>query len=140
MIQKGAADPVSFPAPIPLDHFIRSVPVVPFAPCFGVSTLGVPADAMGGSDHTAVKWAFAFHDAISLLRKLKGFPDAQIRHTLLRFCLDACKGMHLLRSTDCRKAGESLGELSDAIRDATSDLVGSPLSDLEYAQGTLPIA
>ena len=138
-IQKGPSDPITFPADLPLGHAIRQIPVNPFALGFGLTTLGVPADSMGGSEHSKGKWASAVGDAVGLLRKLKGFPEAQIRHVLLRHCLDACKVMHLLRSTDCRKAGAGLGLLSDAIREATSDLAGAPLSDLEYEQASLPI-
>ena len=69
-IQKGPSDPVTFPIAVPLDHVVRRIPVIPFAPGFGLTTLGVPADAMGGSEHSKDKWASAVGDAVGLLRKL----------------------------------------------------------------------
>jgi len=116
------------------------MPVTPFAPGHGITTLGIPADSCGGHQHTASKWKTACDATILLLDKLQQFPDVQIRHCLLRYCLDGCRVMHLLRGTDSRKAVEHLPRLTHAIRKATDNLAGGSLSDAAWAQATLPIS
>ena len=46
----------SLPDDLPLNHPIRSVPVVPYGPSKGITVLGVPCDAVGGTTHTANTW------------------------------------------------------------------------------------
>ena len=77
---------------------------------------------------------------IQLLDRLRLFPTAWIRHVLLRYCLDGCKVVHLLRSTGGQKAPTAIQQLSDALRTAAGDLVGGDVPDIAYAQMTLPAA
>ena len=98
-IQCSQAVSPKYPADTALDHIARAIPVVPFSPGLGLTTLGVPADTPGGHQHSTRKWDDAVSSALHLLQRLQYFPVAQIRHALLRYCLDGCRVMHLLRST-----------------------------------------
>ena len=81
----------TYPEAVPNGHVFRLIPVTPFCEGFGITALGVPVDACGGSTHAAAKWESTTRNTLTLLEKLKAFPDAQIKHCLLRFCLDGCK-------------------------------------------------
>ncbi len=137
-LQKANERGPTYPVDLPQDHIGRCIPVVPFSPGSGVTSLGVPIDAPGGNGHSKAVWDKVVGQTTLLLDRLRLFPTAWTRHVLLRYCLDGCKVMHLLRSTGGIKAGDALGQLSGAIRQACADLVGGDLSDLAYAQCTLP--
>jgi hypothetical protein len=113
-----------FPDEMPEAHVARRIPVTPFSPGEGLTTLGVPADAPGGAAHSIKKWHTAVDQAMELLAALQRFLESQIRHTLLRFCLDGCRVMHLLRSTGGAKAMAEISRLSAAIRATTESIVG----------------
>ena len=108
------------------DHIGKDIPVTPYTAESGITVLGVPIDALGGRDQTAHKWETVAQGARELLTNLGKFPDNQIKHCLLRYCLDGCKVMHLLRSSDATKAWETVQDLSHNIREATSELLGGP--------------
>ena len=129
-----------YPEGLPLDHVARAIPVTAFAEGHGLTTLGVPADAPGSTTHTATKWKETVDKTDQLLKQLEHFPTSQVRHALLRYCLDACKVTHLLRSTDSRKAQSEVQRLSSLIRRACDDLVGMSVSDAAWQQMTLPFA
>ena len=130
----------TYPADLPLDHVGRSIPVVPFDADSGITSLGVPIDAPGGCGYTAAVWDKVTGQTLQLLDRLRLFPTAWVRHVLLRFCLDGCKVMHLLRSTGGMKAPRAIQRLSDALRTAAGDLVGGDVPDGAYAQMSLPAA
>ena len=121
-----------------MEHPARAIQVLPFQENSGITLLGVPIDFPGSSNHTDRHWAATVDKTIALLNRLRLFPDSQIRHALLRYCLDACRVVHLQRSTDRRKAGSGPQRLSDALRVAAHDLVGSGITDEVWAQVTLP--
>ena len=129
-----------YPRDLALDHFGRAIPVVPFSVGLGITTLGVPADVPGGKEYSTRKWHDAVGLALHLLERLQLFPGVQIRHALLRYCLDGCRVMHLLRSTPLDTGQRAVEELSSSIRAAADDLVGTSLPDLVWAQATLPIS
>ena len=60
--------------------------------------------------------------------------DPQVEHTLLRYCLDACRLQHLLRSMNCSQLRSTLAEASQAT------MVGKPLSDTEWIQCKISIS
>ena len=103
-----------------------------------MTALGVPIDAPGMSVHADRVWDSAAAKTLHLLERLRDFPSAWIRHVLLRHCLDACKVMHLLRSTPIGSGASAVASLSDALRQALADLVNVGMSDEAYAQATLP--
>ncbi len=57
-------------------HVVRSIPVVPFAPGEGLTTLGVPADVPGGTSHSERKWKTTVDQGKELLAALHRFPEA----------------------------------------------------------------
>ena len=133
-------DPVPrYPDGVPLDHPCRAIPVHPFVPNSGITLLGVPIDHPGSSCRTASHWAATVEKSKQLLDRLRQFPDGQIQHSLLRYCLDACRVVHLHRSTIFSRAGDAPGHLRDALRIAAEDLVGMGIADATWSQVTLPL-
>ena len=122
-----------------LDHPGRAIPVVPFVENSGITLLGVPIDFPGSSHHTADHWASTVAKTKTLLDRLRLFPESQIQHVLLRYCLDACRVTHLQRSTSISKAKDAPQHLCDALRVAAEDLVGMGMSDITWTQVTLPM-
>ena len=88
-------------------HPGREVPVVPFGWGCGITALGVPIDAPKGApgrDPTVApeclrRWEQAVEQICLILERLRAYPEGQVRKDLLRYCLDACRVVHLLRST-----------------------------------------
>ena len=128
-----------YPAGLGLDHPGRAIPVIPFVENSGITLLGVPIDFPGSSHRTISHWAATVDQTLVLLNRLRLFPDGQVRHALLRFCLDACRVVHLQRSTVSGRAGEAPQRLSDALRTASEDLVGMGMPDTAWMQVSLPM-
>ncbi len=125
---------------LPLEHPLRSVPTCPYGPKEGITSLGVPVDAPGSHSMGAKKWAEAVDRTQEMLDKLRMLPDGQVRHSLLRYCLDACRVTHLMRSAPRAAAGSHISDLGTALRVAVADLVGCGLSGNAWEQATLPIS
>ena len=137
---QAAGDPVPrYPDGLPLDHPGRIIPVLPFVPNSGITLLGVPIDFPGSSKRTESHWSTTVDKAILLLDRLRLLPDGQIQHALLRYCLDACRVVHLQRSTVAVRSGDSPKRLRDALRRAAEDLMGIGFSDATWSQVTLPM-
>ena len=128
------------PDSIPIDHPIRKIPITPFGPSAGITVLGVPVDAPQGQCQTTKKWAQAVTNATEMLRALRLLADGQIRHCLLRHCLDACKVNHLMRAAPSKAGLPFMEALSSELKIATCDLVGCGLTASAWKQATLPIA
>jgi hypothetical protein len=137
---QGIGDPLPrYPVGLPLDHPARAIPVMPFVENSGITLLGVPVDFPGSAHRTGAHWAATVEKAKVLLDRLRLFPDSQIQHALLRYCLDACRVMHLLRSTIILRAGDAPQALGNALRQAAEDLVGMGVADITWSQITLPL-
>ena len=120
----------------PLCH----IPIAPFSAEAGITVLGVPVDVPGSVASGERKWEAATDATIDLLTKLRSLPDGQLRHCLLRHCLDACRVTHLMRSV-CRGAAvQSSARLSLALRGAIADVVGCGLTSGSWEQATIPIS
>ena len=128
------------PEELPEDHPIRRIPVTPFGPSHGITFLGVPVDFPGSSVQVAGKWEKAVAGTLEMLERLRLLPDGQLRHCLLRHCLDACRVQHLMRSTPRSGGAQFSDKLSDALRVAVADLVGCGLTGGAWDQATLPIS
>ena len=127
------------PTDLPLQHPIRQVPTVPFGPSQGITVLGVPCDAAPNGAHTSQAWRKCVDGTLHTLEKLRRFPDSQIKHCLMRYCLDACKVNHLLRTTPASVGLPFMTELSDALKSTLCDLLGSGISNVDWEQATLPV-
>jgi hypothetical protein len=137
---QGVGDMVPrYPSPLPLDHPGRIIPVIPFTDNSGITLLGAPIDFPGSSYHTHRLWSATVDETLELLHRLRLFPNGQIQHALLRYCLDACRVIHLQRSTVTGRAGDAPARLSDALRTACEDMVGVGLPDAAWSQCTLPM-
>ena len=135
------ADDISdnIPDSLPIGHPIRSIPVVPYGGSQGITMLGVPCDAASQSPQTTKVWQSAVDNTLTVLDKMRRLPDGQMRHCLIRHCLDACKVNHLMRTTPIAVASPQSQRLSDALKAALCDLVGCGMGAAAWEQATLPI-
>ena len=108
--------------------------------------LGVPVDAPKGHRGESIgapeclsRWSKAVEQTHLFLERLRAYPEGQVRHVLLRFCLDACRVVHLLRSTEYEEAGDSPASLRARLQEATQDLLGTGISESIWEQVCLPI-
>ena len=70
---------------------------------------------------------------------LARLPETHVQFTLLRCCLDAAKVMDLLRAAPFGQAAAECERFTRILRDTLSTIVGTPLSDTQWAQASLPI-
>jgi hypothetical protein len=79
------------------DDPLFGIPIAPFDSASGVLVLGSPISRPGSIQFTrdCAESAVAKNDAACRLLSL--FPDTQIQHCLLRYCLDSCRVNYLLR-------------------------------------------
>jgi hypothetical protein len=137
---QAKGDPLPrYPSGLPLDHPGRLVPVLPFVEHSGITLLGVPIDYPGSMQRTSSHWATTVDKTICLLDRLRLFPDGQVQHALLRYCLDACRVVHLQRSTVAERSGSAPQNLRDALQRAAEDLLGMGVNDLTWSQVSLPL-
>lgn len=129
----------SFPDDLRMDHPARGIPAVPFAVGHGISSLGLPVDAPGSTAMASKFWDSAVGKTYTLLERMRQYPEAQIRHCLLRYCLDACRVMFLLRGCGIAGSEVHVERLSEKICEAADDLVRGGLTDDAWAQVTMPI-
>ena len=129
------------PAHLPPDmHALQDVPRVPWSPGSGLRVLGLPIEHPSSTSfrqHQLHQVVSHLQDACSLLGHL---GDPQVQHLLLRYCLDACRVMHMLRGMDCTALLLEVGTASACVRSCLGDALGCrKLSDTEWAQCTLPL-
>ena len=142
----GEAQP-RYPDGLAPDHPGRTVPVVPFGGSHGITALGVPIDAPKGfpgrdplkAPECLSAWGKAVEQTNLLLERLRAYPESQVRHTILRYCLDGCRVIHLLRSTEYEEAGDFPAILRARLQKAVEDLLGLGVSETTWEQVCLPI-
>jgi hypothetical protein len=136
-----------FPDGLAEDHPGRAVSVIPFGGSHGITALGVPIDAPKGfpgrdpslAPECRLRWGMAVEQTSFILDRLRAYPEGQVRHALLRYCLDACRVVHLLRSTEYEEAGDHPVILRAELQEAVQDLLGTGISDNTWDQACLPI-
>ena len=74
------------------------------------------------------------------VEKLPLLQDPHTEFVLLRSCLSLPKIMFMLRAVDTLDFQEQLLEFDSIVRGALSHLLGSPLTDIQWAQASLPVA
>jgi hypothetical protein len=135
-----AADPVdNVPDALDICHPLRHIPITPYGGGAGITVLGVPCDAPGQGTHAGGVWGRAVDATLHVLSRLRQLPDGQIRHCLVRYCLDACKVNHLMRSTNLDHGAKACQDLCDALKTAVCDIVGCGITANAWEQATLPI-
>jgi hypothetical protein len=136
-----------YPHGLAEDHPARAVPVVPFGGERGITALGVPIDAPkefpgrnpSGAPECLSVWGRAVEQTNLLLDRLRAYPEGQVRHAILRYCLDACRVVHLLRSTEYEEAGVHPASLRARLQEAVQDLLGTGIGEGTWEQVCLPI-
>ena len=86
-----------------------------------------------------VLWEKAVEQINLLLRQLRAYPEGQVRHAILRFCLDGCRVVHLLRSTEHEEAEKYPAILRARLQEAVQDLLGMGIGESTWDQVCLPI-
>ena len=94
-----------YPPGLMSDHPSRMMPVIPFGGPQGITALGVPIDVPKGfpernspdAPECLAVWGKAVGTTNLLLERLRAYPEGQVCHALLRYCLDGCRVVHLLR-------------------------------------------
>ena len=127
------------------NHPSRCIPIVPFGGPTGITALGVPVDAPKGlrtdplvAPECAAKWQKAVDQTNLLLERLRLYPESQVRLTLLRYCLDACRVIHLLRSTQVEVARTHPAFLRAKLQEAVQDLLALGVNEATWEQVCLP--
>ena len=120
-------------------HPLRTVPIVPYGPSKGITVLGVPCDAKGSTTHADRVWQEVVLKTTDTLAKLKLIPESQLQHCLLRYCLDACKVNHLMRSTLLETGVQPMQDLSEALQTAACGFMGCGITVNAWEQATMPI-
>ena len=112
---------------------------MPYGKSKGITVLGVPCDAKGSTTHADKTWTTVVSHTLDTLKKVRQVPEGQLRHCLIRYCLDACKVNHLMRATLLPTGNQSALDLSAALRSAACDMLGCGLTANAWEQATLPI-
>ena len=110
--------------------------ITPWVPGTGITVLGTPIAFPGTTDHVDREWASRLESMEEAANKLTRLADKQMAHHLLRFCLDACKVTHLLRSTDTYSGTDKSAEADDIILSAFEDIVGCAMTHEQRTQAT----
>ena len=126
----------------PAEGIITRVRRLPFGPRHpGVEVLGLPIDYPGSDVQTDATWTSVVNKLQVALHALEELNDPQIGHTLLRSCLDACKVMHLLKSSSALAPclPRHLAATDSLIMAVFEDCIGHSLPPMASLQATLPI-
>ena len=129
------------PPGTPADSLLRHVSVVPFRLDTGLKALGLPVchpSTVSRSDFATGIWEKRLHDIRRKCEALAQLPQARVQLTLLRCCLDARKVNDLLRATPVDQATAVASKIAAVLRDCLGFILGSPLSDSQWDQATLP--
>ena len=101
--------------------------------------LGVPVTHPGGTEFGEQAWEKRVKKALNTIEVLGHLPQSHIQYTLLRFCLSACKVNDLLRACPVQMGEQSCQRLSLGLRQCLNNILGASLTDLQWAQCTLPV-
>ena len=131
----------TLPPGTPPDSPLRAVTLVPFRPDTGIKALGVPVchpSALTTSPFARKVWSKRLKEIRKKCEALSLLPHSQVQLTLLRCCLDAKKVNDLLRATPLEQAADIVAGIGHLLRDTFSCIIGSPVSDLQWEQASLP--
>ena len=124
---------------LPPDSIIHNMSLIPFNPSTGIMVLGTPVEHPSTSSYRQASVQSVVENLKKATHLLSRLGNPQTAHLLLRYCLDACRLQHLLRSTACEAFPHTLGEASAALRDTVAAMLGQPLTDTEWAQCQISI-
>ena len=117
------------------DPLLRGIPKVRAAD--GIVVLGAPVGFSGFVKEKLKGRVEKVRDVVELLPLLK---DPHSEFVLLRSCLSLPKIMFMLRAVNTTDHQEELSEFDSIIRGALCRILGSPLTDEQWTQASLPAA
>ena len=103
----------------------------------GIVVLGAP---VGYNAFVKEKLESRVEKVREVVQLLPLLQDPHTEFVLLRSCLSLPKIMFMLRAVNTLDYQEPLIEFDSIIRGALSHLLGSPLTDIQWAQASLPVA
>ena len=103
----------------------------------GIVVLGAPVGYDGFVREKLEGRVEKVREVVQLLPLLK---DPHSEFVLLRSCLSLPKIMFMLRAVNTAHHQEQLTEFDSIIRGALSRILGSPLTDEQWEQASLPVA
>ena len=103
----------------------------------GIVVLGAPVGSSSFVQEQLKKRVDKVRGVVGLLPLLQ---DPHTELVLLRSCLSLPKIMFMLRAVNTTEHQELLSEFDSIIRGALSRILGSPLTDEQWAQASLPAA
>ena len=124
----GAIDPQQ-------DPLHRGIPKVRASD--GIVVLGAPVGYSGFIKEKLECRVEKIREVVELLPLLK---DPHTEYVLLRSCLSLPKIMFMLRAVNTTEHQEPLCHFDSIIRGALSKILGSPLTDVQWSQASLPVA
>jgi hypothetical protein len=118
---------------------LRRVQQVPYTNHEGVRVLGTP---VGHPDGDGAFGRRLFQRSLGELREmcriLTHLPATHCQYTLLRYCLDGCRLVFLLRTTPGPYIASEVEEASHVLRTTFGDILGKQLTDQQWWQACLP--
>ena len=117
------------------DPLLRGIPKVKAGD--GIVVLGAP---VGYHAFVKEKLKSKVEKVRGILELLPLLQDPHCEFVLLRSCLSLPKIMFMLRAVNTVDFQDQLIEFDCLIRGALSHLLGSPLTDVQWAQASLPVA
>ena len=113
--------------------------MLPFVPGSGIRVLGVPVEhpAEDGS-FTKALFGKAVTKLETMCSTLTRLPAAHVQYTLLRYCLDSCRLNFLTRCSSARHIPTLVERADNILRQTLGDVLGTPLTDKQWAQARLP--
>ena len=103
----------------------------------GIVVLGAPVGYSGFIKEKLECRVEKIREVVELLPLLK---DPHTEYVLLRSCLSLPKIMFMLRAVNTTEHQEPLCHFDSIIRGALSKILGSPLTDVQWSQASLPVA
>ena len=118
----------------------EKIPRTPWNHDSGIKVLGIPVGFPNTHGFAKTILKKAIGDLDEACTVLQSLGDVQCEHLLLRYCLDACKLIHFLRSYNGTALEAEIQQASKLIRDCWAGISGIPdLSNNEWVQSTLPM-
>ena len=123
----------------PLGDPLSGIQIIPFEASSGIQVLGAPIPRPGTTQFTRDKADSVVAQNERACRLVSLFPDTQIQHCLLRFCLDACRVNYLLRVCPFGPLQDIWTRSDNVLRSTLVSILGSTISDPQWTQATLSL-
>ena len=112
-------------------HPLRDIPFT----SDGFTLLGSPIGPSYFCEETVAR---RIHKVQEMIARIRDLEDSQLETTLLRSCLALPKLTHVLRTCPSCLIPKALGAFDNLMRNALSDLAGSPIPNWSWLKASLP--